>query len=115
MASSGPATDAASPDPTELLRSRSYVQLLALAALVGVPVSAAAYGFLALVSALQQWLFRDLPLALGLGPSPLWWPIPPLLVGAVCVLLIGATLALWAHYGTAVFFVIIAAGVAACF
>jgi H+/Cl- antiporter ClcA len=85
MAPSEPGTAAATPDPTALLRSRSYVQLLVLAAIVGVPVSAAAYGFLALVSALQQWLFRDLPLALGLGPSPLWWPIPPLLVGAVLV------------------------------
>jgi hypothetical protein len=34
---------------------------------------------------------------------------------ALAVALIGATLALWAHYGTAVFFEIIAAGVAACF
>jgi hypothetical protein len=33
---------------------------------------------------------------------------------AVAVLLIGATLALWAHYGTAVFFETIAAGIAAC-
>jgi len=29
--------------------------------------------------------------------------------------LIVATLVLWAHYGTAVFFEIIAAGIAACF
>ena len=29
--------------------------------------------------------------------------------------LIAATLALWAHYGTAVFYEIIAAGIAACF
>lgn len=40
---------------------------------------------------------------------------PVLLAGGLCVLLIGATLALWAHYGTAVFFEIIAAGFAACF
>jgi len=40
---------------------------------------------------------------------------PFLLVGAVAALLIGATLVLWAHYGTAVFFEIIAAGIAACF
>ena len=33
---------------------------------------------------------------------------------AVAVLLIGAALALWAHYGTAVFFETIAAGIAAC-
>ncbi|MEA2909430.1 MAG: hypothetical protein QOJ15_1511 [Bradyrhizobium sp.] len=40
---------------------------------------------------------------------------PFLLVGAVAAVLIGATLVLWAHYGAAVFFEIIAAGVAACF
>jgi hypothetical protein len=40
---------------------------------------------------------------------------PVLAVVVLCVALIGATLALWAHYGTAVFFEIIAAGIAACF
>jgi hypothetical protein len=40
---------------------------------------------------------------------------PFLLVGAVAAVLIGATLVLWAHYGAAVFFEIIAAGFAACF
>jgi hypothetical protein len=40
---------------------------------------------------------------------------PFLLVGAVAAVLIVATLWLWAHYGTAVFFEIIAAGIAACF
>ena len=40
---------------------------------------------------------------------------PFLLVGAVAAVLIVATLVLWAHYGTAIFFEIIAAGIAACF
>ena len=40
---------------------------------------------------------------------------PFLLVGVVAAALIGATLVLWAHYGAAVFFEIIAAGIAACF
>lgn len=40
---------------------------------------------------------------------------PFLLTGAVGVVLIAATLGLWAHYGTAVFFEVIAAGIAACF
>ena len=40
----------------------------------------------------------------------------PLLVLALLAgVLVAATLALWAHYGTAVFFEIIAAGIAACF
>jgi hypothetical protein len=40
---------------------------------------------------------------------------PFLLVGAVAGVLIAAALVLWAHYGTAVFFEMIAAGIAACF
>jgi hypothetical protein len=40
---------------------------------------------------------------------------PLLVLAAVAGLLIAATLALWAHYGTAVFFEVIAAGIAACF
>jgi hypothetical protein len=40
------------PDPVALLRSRSFAGLLVLAAILGVPISAAAYGFLALVSSL---------------------------------------------------------------
>jgi hypothetical protein len=44
-------------DPLALLRTRSYVKLLVLAGLVGVPVSVAAYGFLKLVAWLQDQLF----------------------------------------------------------
>ena len=49
----------------------------------------------------------------ALHPPPLMRPF--LLVGAVAGVLIAAALVLWAHYGTAVFFEIIAAGIAACF
>jgi hypothetical protein len=40
---------------------------------------------------------------------------PLLIVGAGAVLLVGATLALWAHYGTAVFYEMILAGISLCF
>lgn len=36
-------------------------------------------------------------------------------VSTVTGVLVAATVGLWAHYGTAVFFEIIAAGMAACF
>jgi H+/Cl- antiporter ClcA len=75
------------PDPLALLRSRSYVALLVLAAIIGVPVSAAAYFFLALVSKLQFWIFTDLPKDVGFHSEPLWWPIPPLLLAGVLVAL----------------------------
>jgi hypothetical protein len=40
---------------------------------------------------------------------------PFLTVGALVVLALGATLLLWAHYGTTVFFETIRAGFSACF
>jgi H+/Cl- antiporter ClcA len=64
------------PDPQALLRSNSYVKLLILAALLGVPVSALAYGFLELVDWLQESLFTDLPGTLGFDSVPVWWPLP---------------------------------------
>ena len=73
------------PDPLALLRSKSYLVLLALAAIIGVPVSAVAYFFLALVSKLQGWIFTSLPKGLGFHAEPLWWPILPLLLAGVLV------------------------------
>lgn len=84
-----PAPPAPTPDPTELLRSRSYVVLLVLGALLGVPVAAVAYGFLALVTEIQQYVFTDLPTDLGFDGQPSWWSIPLL---AVSGLLVGLTI-----------------------
>jgi H+/Cl- antiporter ClcA len=72
-----------------MLRSRGYVVLLALAGIVGVPIAAVAWGFLALVSKLQGWLYTDLPKGLGFAGTPLWWPVPLL---AVAGLLVGLTI-----------------------
>jgi hypothetical protein len=66
-----------------LLRSRSYLRLLILAAILGVPISAVAYGFLALVSYLQEEIFTHLPHGLGFSTEPVWWPLPVLVVGGV--------------------------------
>lgn len=74
-------------DPLDLLRSRSYVVLLAFGALIGAPVAAIAYGFLKLVDEGQAWLFQDLPSQLGFDRTPIWWPLPVLvLAGAVVAL-----------------------------
>jgi H+/Cl- antiporter ClcA len=75
------------PDPQALLRSRSYVKLLILAALLGVPVSAAAYGFLALADWLQGALFTDVPKSLGFDAAPVWWPLPLLTLSGLFVAL----------------------------
>jgi hypothetical protein len=74
---------APSPDPMAILRSRTSVRLLVLAAVLGVPISAVAYGFLALVASLQDWLFSDLPKALGFDGAPRWWPLPMLTLAGV--------------------------------
>ncbi|MGH3153757.1 MAG: chloride channel protein, partial [Streptosporangiaceae bacterium] len=77
------------PDPLALLRSRSYVVLLVLAAIIGVIVSAVAYFYLALVGKLQGWIFTSLPSGLGFHSEPPWWPILPLTLAG---LLVGLTL-----------------------
>lgn len=82
-------TDTSPVDPGALLRSRSYVALLVLAVIIGVPISVAAYFFLALVSKLQVWIFTNLPSALGFDSEPTWWPIPPLVLAG---LLVGLTI-----------------------
>jgi H+/Cl- antiporter ClcA len=73
--------------PDELLRSRGYLVLLGFAAIIGLPVSAASYGFLALVSYLQDELFVHLPHGLGFATAPLWWPVPVVLAGSIMVAL----------------------------
>ncbi|HET9969785.1 MAG TPA: chloride channel protein [Streptosporangiaceae bacterium] len=70
-------------DPRELLRSRGYVVLLVMAAVIGVPISATAYGFLALVTYLQKEIFTRLPHGLGFQSEPAWWPLPVLAAGGL--------------------------------
>ena len=76
-------------DPATVLRSRPYLSALVLAAVLGIPISAAAYGFLALVTKIQGYLFTDLPGDLFTGGTPAWWPLPWL---ALCGLLTGAVI-----------------------
>jgi H+/Cl- antiporter ClcA len=58
-------------------RGRAVAGLLALAAVVGVVVSLAAWCFLELVHQVQVGVFTSLPEALGYdGAAPLWWSLP---------------------------------------
>jgi H+/Cl- antiporter ClcA len=63
-------------DPVAVIRSKAYIGALVLAAIVGIPISAIAYGFLALVAAIQQFLFTTLPEQLFGSSAPAWWPLP---------------------------------------
>jgi H+/Cl- antiporter ClcA len=82
---SGPARPAAPADPVTLLRSREYLRLLVIAAVLGVPISAVAYWFLVLTGALGDWLYTGLPAFLDLDPVPAWWPLPLLGVAGLLV------------------------------
>ncbi len=68
------------PDPVAILRSRGFLALLALAAIVGVIAALVAWGFLELVFYTQKWLFTDLPEALGFAAVPRWWSLPVLAI-----------------------------------
>jgi H+/Cl- antiporter ClcA len=81
-----PAGSVATPsDAAAQLRSPAYARLLVLAAIIGAPISAAAYFFLQLVGMLQSWVYADLPRALGFATAPLWWPLPMLGIAGVLV------------------------------
>ena len=76
-------------DPAAVMRSKPYFAALLLSAVLGVPISAVAYGFLALVTAVQEFLFQDLPGDVFESGAPAWWPVPWLVV---CGLLTGLTI-----------------------
>lgn len=72
-------------DPLKLLKSRSYLTLLLLGAIVGVPVATVAYFFLEGVGKVQTEIFSDLPGSLGFHGEPLWWPLPWLALSGILV------------------------------
>jgi H+/Cl- antiporter ClcA len=76
-------------DPVALIRSKPYLTALVIAAIAGIPVSAIAYGFLALVAVIQRSLFFELPDQVFGGTTPAWWPVPWLVL---CGLLTALTI-----------------------
>jgi H+/Cl- antiporter ClcA len=84
------------PNAAELLRSRSYLALVAFGGVVGVPAAGLALFFLKAVSEAQQYVFDTLPTTLGFHGTPTWWPLPLLTLSGI---LVGLTI----HYlpGTA--------------
>jgi H+/Cl- antiporter ClcA len=74
-----------SPDPADLLKSRAYVAMLVMAAMVGVLVSTVAYFYLKAVASTQTAVFTTLPKDLGWSAEPVWWPLLPLFVSGLIV------------------------------
>ncbi|HEX5820169.1 MAG TPA: chloride channel protein [Solirubrobacterales bacterium] len=78
------ADEPAGPDPASTLRSKSFLAVLVLAAIVGVIASLAAWCFLELIFYVQQWVFTDIPHDLGYDHgAPLWWYFPVLAIAGV--------------------------------
>jgi H+/Cl- antiporter ClcA len=63
-------------DPGALIRTRQYRVLLVFAAVIGLVVSLAAWGFLELVHGIQVGVYKHLPGDLGFDSVPWWWPLP---------------------------------------
>ena len=88
-AATAPAGQPAALDPAAAIRSKQYIGALVLAGILGIPISAIAYGFLALVATIQHYLFFDLPDQIFGGTAPAWWPVPLLVL---CGLLTALTI-----------------------
>ncbi|MFF4104658.1 chloride channel protein [Streptomyces sp. NPDC001903] len=69
----------------ELLRTPGYRKTLVFCGLMGIPVSLAAFWFLAGLQKLESLVWVDLPHALGHDTPPWWWPLPLLLLSGICV------------------------------
>jgi H+/Cl- antiporter ClcA len=74
-------------DPFALLRTKKYVALLVICAVIGVPISAGAYYFLWLTDHVQIWTYQNLPHALGWHTTPVWWCLPLLILAGLVVAL----------------------------
>ena len=84
--SAGPAANTPGAEPPSREQARAYLRLIALGALIGVPAAFAAALFLAVVNKVQEWLWQDLPDALGYS-SPPWYLVLGLpVIGAALVI-----------------------------
>jgi H+/Cl- antiporter ClcA len=88
MPDAGTAPEVSAEQADATIRSKQFVGLLVVVAVIGVVVSIAAWLFLEATFQIQQELYVHLPHAVGYpnGP-PKWWSLPVLAVGALLVAL----------------------------
>jgi len=72
-------------DPFAVMRTKKYLALLILAAVLGVVISFLVYWLLKLIADIQTWVYTDLPKDLGFHGAPPWWPLLPLAVAGAIV------------------------------
>ena len=78
--------DATPAGPSPPVSPRQFLGLLLLAAAVGLAVSLAAWCFLQLMHYVPEWVYDDLPDALGYEDgAPQWWPLPALAVRGLSI------------------------------
>jgi H+/Cl- antiporter ClcA len=68
-----------------VLHNSAYRRALVFCALIGIPVSLAAFWFLAGLHEAETALWDDLPDALGRSAPPWWWPLPLSVVSGLVV------------------------------
>ena len=85
MSDSADRASAAPQDLTSVLASRGYSALLVVSALIGVPVALVAFGFLALVTNLEDWVWGSVPEALGWDQPAAWYAVVVLVVAGLLV------------------------------
>jgi H+/Cl- antiporter ClcA len=66
--------------------AKQYLQMIGIAALIGIPAALLAAGFLALVHTIEDWLWTDLPAALNQSGPPWYLVIALPVAGAAIVL-----------------------------
>ena len=71
-----------------VLHSRGYLRVLFVASVLGIPISALAFGFLAAVHKLEHLVWHSLPESLGYDVPPPWWPVAAI---GLAGLLVGLT------------------------
>jgi H+/Cl- antiporter ClcA len=80
---------ASAPAASDAPSGRAFAALLLIAAVVGVVVSLAAWGFLELIHQMQVGVFTKLPDAVGFdNGAPLWWSLPVCGVAGLLVALV---------------------------
>ena len=78
-------SDQGAPDPIAVIQSRAYLRLLALSALIGIPISTLAYFALEVDPGSARMGIRLIPDALGVDSMADWWPIVPLTLAGLAV------------------------------
>ena len=79
-----PVTEAEQQQPT--ISGPQYLRLIGLGALIGIPAALLAAVFLALIHLVEDWLWHDLPDALGQSAPPWYLVVGLPVAGAVLVL-----------------------------